>query len=93
MRWIVKEIAEADYGCEERLPGEPLMAIVTIESEDDRIFTFEMPDNWLTLQGIDEGDEWPEDLDEVDHDSLLADKLAEIMEKYYEAIEELEEIV
>lgn len=25
---------EADYGCEERLPGEPRMLLITLESED-----------------------------------------------------------
>lgn len=26
--WTIKRIDEADFGCEERLPGEPLMVLV-----------------------------------------------------------------
>ena len=32
--WYVRRIEEADYGCEERMPGEPLMALVTLERDD-----------------------------------------------------------
>ena len=40
--WVVSRIAEADYGCEERMPGEPLMALVTLESDDGRECQFEV---------------------------------------------------
>lgn len=58
--WTIQRIDEVDYGCEERLPGEPLMALVTLENEIGEIISFEMPDNWLLMQGLNEGDEWPE---------------------------------
>ena len=29
--WTIKRIDEADFGCEERLPGEPLMVLVSLE--------------------------------------------------------------
>ena len=61
--WSVTRIDEADYGCEERMPGEPLLVLVTIESDDGRMCRFECAENWLLQQGIDEGDEWPEDID------------------------------
>ena len=35
--WSVTRIDEADYGCEERMPGEPLLVLVTIESDDGRV--------------------------------------------------------
>ena len=54
--WTIQQISEADYGCEERLPGEPLMVLVTLESDIGEILQFEMPDNWLLMQGLDEGD-------------------------------------
>jgi hypothetical protein len=37
--WTIARIEEADYGCEERLPGEPLMLLITLESEDGRILS------------------------------------------------------
>ena len=45
--WFVSRIAEADYGCEERMPGEPLMALVTLESDDGRECQFEVSEDWL----------------------------------------------
>ncbi len=60
--WTIQRIDEVDYGCEERLPGEPLMALVTLENEIGEIISFEMPDNWLLMQGLNEGDEWPEEI-------------------------------
>ena len=54
---------EADFGCEERAEDEPLRVLVTLESEDGRTLQFEVSDAWLTAQGIDEGDEWPDDVE------------------------------
>ncbi len=34
--WFVSRIAEADYGCEERMPGEPFKVLVTFESDERR---------------------------------------------------------
>lgn len=89
--WTIQQINEADYGCEERLPGEPLMVLVTLESNMGEILQFEMPDNWLLMQGLDEGDEWPEDVGAEDPDSAKAQEQAEWMENYYNALQELEE--
>ena len=55
--WTVSRIDECDFGCEERLPGEPLMVLVTLESDDGRVCQFECADNYLTSMYIDEGDE------------------------------------
>lgn len=88
--WTIRRIDEADYGCEERLPGEPLMAFVTLESDIGEMLQFEMPDNWLLMQGLNEGDEWPEDVEEEDSESLKAKEQAEWMENYYHALQELE---
>ena len=62
--WTIKRIDEADFGCEERLPGEPLMVLVSLECDDGRMLQLEVADNWLTMQELDEGDEWPDDPDE-----------------------------
>lgn len=61
--WTIVRIDDADYGCEERLPGEPLMVLVTIEREDGKRLQFEVKDDWLIEQGLDEGDEWTEDIE------------------------------
>lgn len=89
--WTIARIDEADYGCEERLPGEPLMALVTIESDDGRRCSFECPEEWLLNEGVGESDEWPEDLDEIDAEQERANHMNEWMEYYYEAVAEMEE--
>lgn len=88
--WIVKSIDEADYGCEERLPGEPLMVLVTIEDDAGRICQFECADNWLILQDIQEGDEWPEDIEKIDAEQERIKHMADWMDNYYDALDELE---
>ena len=45
--WYVRRIEEADYGCEERMPGEPLMALITLEYDDGRECQFEASEDWL----------------------------------------------
>lgn len=90
--WTIARIDEADYGCEERLPGEPLMVLVTIESDDGRNCYFECPEEWLINEGVKEGDEWPEDIDEIDAEQERANHMNEWMENYYEAVAEMEEM-
>lgn len=89
--WVVKQISESDFGCEERLFGEPLLVKVVLECDDGRICQFEASDEWLRIQDIDEGDEWPWDLDEETEDDIKALKQEAWMENYYEAVEEMEE--
>ena len=89
--WNVSRIEEADYGCEERMPGEPLMALVTLESDDGRECQFEVSEDWLMYQGIEEGDEWPEDLDEADKDAKKAEMMSAWMENYLDALSEMDE--
>ena len=89
--WYVSRIEEADYGCEERMPGEPSMAFVTLESDDGRECQFEVSEDWLMYQGIEEGDEWPEDLDEVDEDSKKAEMMSAWMDNYMDALREMDD--
>lgn len=89
--WTVKRIDEADFGCEERLPGEPLMVLVTIENTDGRECQFECADNWLISQDIREGDEWPEDIEEIDADKQRLNNMSDWMDNYYDAVDEMEE--
>lgn len=56
--WIIKQIAEADFGCEERMPGEKLKCLVILEDESGNVRCLETEDEWLTEQGLNEGSEW-----------------------------------
>lgn len=89
--WKIKDISESDYGCEERMPGEPLMAFVTIESDAGEEETFEVMDNWLITQKLDVGDEWPEDTnaDETAEERVM--KQADFMNNYLDALDELDD--
>ena len=89
--WIIKHIMEADFGCEERTEDEPLMVLVTLESDDGRVIRFEVEDAWLTEQGIDEGDEWPDDVETLIAEEDKASNMADFMNNYYAAVEEMEE--
>lgn len=89
--WTVKQLQEADYGCEERMPGEPVMTIVTLESEDGRVCQFEVADEWLRIQEIDEGDEWLENIDSPDETLSRASRQNQWMNNYMDALAELDE--
>ena len=89
--WTVTRIDEADFGCEERMPGEPLRVLVTIRCEDGRISRFECAQDWLLSQGIEEGDEWPEDIPGMEEAEERASQMSQWMEHYYELVSETEE--
>lgn len=89
--WYVSRIEEADDNCEERMPGEPLLALVTLESDDGRECQFEISKDWLLYQEIEEGDEWPEDIDEPDKDSEKAINMSAWMDNYMDALREMDE--
>lgn len=90
--WTIKRIDEADFGCEERMPGEPLMVLVTLECDDGRVEQLEVADQWLTMMGLDEGDEWPEELAEAaDSQVEQINKQSQWMDNYLDALEEMEE--
>lgn len=88
--WKIKNIFESDYGCEERMPGEPDTVIVIIESDDGQISQFEVADDWLQTQGLDEGDEWPDEFMKLQQkESEQAIKITEWMENYIQALDEM----
>ena len=60
--WKIKEILEADFGCEERQPGEQLKCLVRLENEEGETRELEGEDEWLYEQGLDEGSVWKIDL-------------------------------
>ena len=53
--WKVKQIFDGEYGWEERLPGEKMKCLVTIEDEQGNVKSFTAEDEWLTNNHIDEG--------------------------------------
>lgn len=91
MVWRVKEIAEADFGCEERMPGEPLMVLVTIECEDGRAEQLEVADSWLVIHNINEGDEWPEDIEKIEEEEMKINNMSAWMNNYLDAVEEMDD--
>jgi len=84
---MIRDIEEADFGCEERMPGEPLMVLVTLESEDRQVIQFEVADSWLLMQGLEEGDEWPDDFEAQMENEKSRSKQAQWMEGYLQAVE------
>ena len=90
--WTIFRIDEADFGCEERLPGEPLMDLITLESDMGETLQFEVSDEWLIMQGLEEGDEWPEEVEEENSDSEKAKAQAAWLDNYYNALRELDEM-
>ena len=47
---------DIDYGCEERLPGSPVMAVVTLRDENENEQVIRWPDRALYDLNINEGD-------------------------------------
>lgn len=69
--WRIKQILEADYGCEERMPGEALKCLVYLEDENGIRRQLEAEDDWLRKENLDEGSIWPEELPENTYQKLL----------------------
>lgn len=61
-KWMIRQIFDGDYGCEERLPGESPKVSVTLVDENGLEKYVTVEDNWLTQQGLTEGSLWPENL-------------------------------
>ena len=90
--WMIKRIEEADFGCEERMPGEPLMVLVTLENDFGQTEQLEVADCWLAMQELEEGDEWPVDPEQIDEKEQNVLAQNQWMDHYLEAVEELQEL-
>ena len=55
--WKIKQIAEADFGCEERKEGIPVMAVVLLEDENGNQQHIRQIDQYLYDNDINEGDQ------------------------------------
>lgn len=60
--WKIKQIFDGDYGCEELAPGQNPRVSVTLINEQQEETYISVEEHWLTEQGLDEGDIWPEEL-------------------------------
>lgn len=57
MKYRVQRIDEdIDFGCEERMDGAPVMAVVTLADEEGREMKLRQPDQMLYSRKINEGD-------------------------------------
>ena len=56
--WKVTKILEGDYGCVERMPGEPKNAIVYLSDEAGNEIQKLVDDDWLYVNDIVEGSIW-----------------------------------
>jgi hypothetical protein len=60
--WRIIRITEADYGCEERLPGEGEKALVFLkEDETGKAKQVTVEEAFLSAKGLSEGNTWPEE--------------------------------
>lgn len=90
--WIIKHIYESDFGCEERMPNEPLTVLVILESDTGEVIQVEVADDWISLMNLSEGDEWPEELIAEEANKIeKCKKQSEWMNNYLDAIEEMKQ--
>lgn len=96
--WTVKKIMESDYGCEERMPGESATLLVYLESDEGYEEQLEVAENWIVAQEIEEGDEWPEEIEvpgghgmsvSIHDESVM--KQQSFMDNYMDALDEMED--
>ncbi|WP_026515014.1 hypothetical protein [Butyrivibrio sp. LB2008] len=57
--WIIKQIFDGDYGCEELQPGQKPKVSVTLENEAGEVRYVTAEDEWLIENGLEKGEVWP----------------------------------
>jgi len=60
--WVVQQIFDGEYGCEERQGNEKLKCLVILKNESGEQKQILVEDEWLTEKGIEEGSVWLEEL-------------------------------
>ena len=55
--WKIKHIFDGEYGCEERIGNQKPKVSITNNNDEKVILSVE--DQWLRDNNLDEGDEWP----------------------------------
>lgn len=58
--WKIRQIFDGEYGCEERMPEEEMKCLVVLENEECLTKEVMAEDKFLTENGLNEGDIWPE---------------------------------
>lgn len=58
--WKIKQIFDGEYGCEERTADEKAKVLVILENETGEERSLSVEDDWLTAQGLEEGNAWPQ---------------------------------
>lgn len=89
--WTVVELETIESEETEAAIGYPQMVLVTLEDDFGRRVKFECAQSWIQFQEINEGDEWPEDIETPDESMLVADTMSAWMDNYYSALEEMDE--
>lgn len=56
--WIIKQIFDGDYGCEELQPGQKPKVSVTLENEAGEVRYVTVEDEWLTKNNLNIGSKW-----------------------------------
>lgn len=65
--------------------------LVTLENDSGGECQMEVSEKWLLYQGIEEGDEWPEDIGQPDEVSKKAERMSAWMDNYMDALREMDE--
>ena len=58
--WKIRQIFDGEYGSEERMPREEMKCLVVLENEECLTKEVMAEDKFLTENGLNEGDIWPE---------------------------------
>lgn len=65
--WKIKQIFDGDYGCEELAPGVQPKLSITLENELGEKKYVTASDEWITKNYLDEGDVWPEGVEDKEN--------------------------
>lgn len=60
--WIIIQIFDGDYGCEELAPGAKPKVSVTLENERGEQTYISVEDEWLVENNLDVGSKWSEEM-------------------------------
>lgn len=90
MKWTIIDIDKEEYCKKQLMPGEPEMVVVTLENEIGQETEMEVAQRWLDLQELSEGDEWPQELDEMSDQEVSYIQQAQWMDNYLHALDEMD---
>ena len=65
--------------------------MVTLSTENGDEYRFECAENYLISLGLDEGDEWPQDEEEIEAEASKLESMSKWMDNYLDALEELDD--